>query len=203
MDDYYFVYETSNAKKIRIFIISLLILILIAISAITFQLKFYPLFKENFIVKSLEGFIEEEITQLTPAGLFYTGVLGGSFIIPSPLEIIFYYSLTKGNNIILSIILLNLGLLLIQIVNYWLGLKFSPVIMNFLSAKKVYKIRRLTNKYGALLLFFVSAIPALPYEVLTFALGIARYNFIRLFILVTLGSILKYTAIAGVYLLFV
>ncbi len=201
MGDYYFVYRTTNSKKIKVFLISLVVLISLAIFALIFQLKFYDQFKENFIVKSVESLIEEEITQLTPTGLFYAGLLGGSFIIPSPLEIIFYLSLTKGNNVWLSFIFLNLGLLLIQIVNYWIGAKFSPLVLNFLSAKKVYKVRRLTNKYGAFLLFFISAIPALPYEVLTFALGIARYNFYRLFILVTLGSLIKYAAICGIFIL--
>ncbi len=201
MGEYYFVHETSNVKKIKIFLISLFVLIILASFAVTFQLKFYPIFKESFLVKSIESLLKEEITQLTPIGLFYAGILGGSFIIPSPLEIIFYLSLTKGNNVLLSFLFLNIGLLLIQIVNYWLGVKFSPIILNFLSVKKVYKIRRLTNKYGAFLIFFVSVIPALPYEVLTFALGIARYNFYRLFILVTTGSLIKYAAIAGIFLL--
>lgn len=199
MGEYYFVYETSNARKIRVFLISLFILILLASFALIFQIKFYSSFKDSFIIRGMEDLIQGQITQLTPIGLFFAGFLGGSFIIPSPLEILFYLALTKGNNILLSFLFLNLGLLLIQIVNYWLGARFSSVVMNFLSVKKVYKVRRLTNKYGAFLLFFLSAIPALPYEVLTFALGIAKYNFYRLFILVTIGSLIKYAAIAGLF----
>lgn len=201
MGDYYFVYETSNAKKIKVFLISSFVLILLAFFAILFQVKFYPVFKDSFIVKGIESLVKEEITELTPTGLFYAGFIGGSFIVPSPLEILFYLSLTKGNSILLSFLFLNLGLLLIQIVNYWLGAKFSSFVMNFLSVKKVYKVRRLINKYGAFLLFFLSVVPAMPYEVLTFALGIAKYNFYRLFILVTVGSLIKYAVIIGVFLI--
>ncbi|MDO8508659.1 MAG: VTT domain-containing protein [Nanoarchaeota archaeon] len=201
MGDYYFVYETSNIKKIKVFAITLSVLIVVAFFAVTFQAKLYLAFQDSFIVNSIENLIEEEITELTPMGLFYAGVLGGSFIIPSPLEILFYLALSRGSDVLMSFLLLNLGLLLIQIVNYWLGAKFSPFILNFLSPKKVYKIRRLTNKYGAFLVFFVSLIPSLPYEVLTFALGIAKYNYYRLFILVTLGSLIKYAIIAGIFIL--
>lgn len=200
MGDYYFVYETSNAKKIKVFLISFFVLILLASFAIVFQIKFYSVFKDSFIVRGIDNLIQGQITQLTPVGLFFAGFIGGSFLVPSPLEILFYLSLTKGNGILLSFLFLNLGLLLIQIVNYWLGAKFSSFVMNFLSVKKVYKVRRLINKYGAFLLFFLSVVPAMPYEVLTFALGIAKYNFYRLFILVTIGSLIKYAVIAGVFI---
>ena len=73
--------------------------------------------------------------------------------------------------------------------------------MNFISKKKVYETRRFINRFGGYGVFLSNLSP-LPAEILTFALGITKYNVYRLYTLQILGTVIKYVAIVGIALLF-
>ncbi len=76
------------------------------------------------------------------------------------------------------------------------------MIMHIASKKKVYDTRRFVNKYGALGIFLFNFLP-FPAPLLTFALGIARYNFTRLFVLTLVGKLAKYIVLIIIYAVFV
>jgi membrane protein DedA with SNARE-associated domain len=144
--------------------------------------------------------LTENIKNLTLWGLFLAHLIGGIFFVPSPDEIIFYYGLIKGNNYFLALVFSTTGYMIAQLLNYWVGKKISPLIMHVISKKKVYETRRFVNKYGSIGIFIFNFLP-FPGPLLTFALGIARYNAIRLFALTLLGKICKYAALILIFMI--
>ena len=81
-----------------------------------------------------------------------------------------------------------------------MGAKLSGPILGFVSKGKLYKTRRLVNKYGAFGIFVFNLIPS-PAPLLTFGLALTRYNFKRLFLWTFIGKCLKYLIIIAFYLL--
>lgn len=202
MGDYEFIQENSSWTKFWVLVTSLIILALILIVGVFFSTFFYKILQAIPYVNGSIGFIILNIKSLTLFGILLAHLFGGLFFVPSPDEIIFYYSLIKGNNYFLTLLFSIVGYMLAQLLNYYLGKKISPLIMHIVSKKKVYETRRYVNKYGAWGIFLFNFIP-LPAPLLTFALGIARYNFTRLFVLTLAGQIAKYTLLMLSYLLFV
>ncbi|MDO8467485.1 MAG: VTT domain-containing protein [Nanoarchaeota archaeon] len=145
--------------------------------------------------------VKGDVINTTPIGLFYLHFIGGIFFVPSADELIFYYGLIEGNPPILSFLAALIGFLLAQILNYFIGLKTSSFILNIVSKKKVYKTRRFVNKYGAYGIFIFNVLP-LPSPLLTFALGLAKYNFKRLFLITILAKSIEYGILIAIFLLF-
>ena len=149
----------------------------------------------------LVGILSESISSATVGGLFFAHLIGGLFFVPSPDEIIFYYGLLKGNFYLFALIFSIAGYMISQVINYYVGNKISPIIMHVVSKRKVYKARRFVNKHGTWGIFLFNFLP-LPGPLLTFALGIAKYNFTRLFVLTLIGKMCKYIFLIILYFLF-
>ena len=201
MKNYSFIQENSHLSKIWTLISSVFILILILIISIFFSAFFYSLLNSLPYVSALIDFLTENISNATVWGLFFAHLIGGIFFVPSPDEIIFYYGLVKGNPYFLAFLSAVIGYMIAQVVNYYIGSKLSPLIMHIISKRKVYKARRFVNKYGVLGIFLFNFLP-FPGPLLTFALGIAKYNFIRLFVLALTGIAFKYLAAIIIYHVF-
>ncbi len=188
------IYEIPNRNKVKIILIISILFVLIVIGALFFETIIYSYIKDSVIFRSIGSVIRDEIVKFTSLGLFYASIIGGLFFIPMPLEIFFYIGLIKGNSIVISYILINIGYTISQYINYVLGVKFSPFILPFVSKRNIYKVRRYVNKYGGYAIFFSSIVPS-PSEILVLALGITKYNEVRLFSLVILANGVKYAAI--------
>lgn len=199
-DDFHFVSEISNHRRRKIALITFVVLIVLIGLFVAFASTIWTFFFQFESFSSLREVIMHEVTDLTLAGLFYIGFVGGLFFVPFPQEVSFFYSLFKGNSIIFSFIMVNAGYLLAQAVNYFIGNKLSKPFMALVSKKKLFKARRFINKYGAKGVFLFNFLP-FPAPLLTFALGITRYNIYRLFFYTLLGIFLKYAFIVGFYLL--
>lgn len=113
----------------------------------------------------------------------------------------FYVGLTQGNSMLFSFLTIIFSYYLSQIVNYFIGFRLSNIVLNLISKKRVYQARRYVNEYGSYAIFFLNIIPG-PAQLLTFALGITKYNFTRLSILTILGNLIRYAVIIGVFALF-
>ena len=195
---YLFVQESSNRQKIKIFFVSLLLLIVI-VSTITFAFLF---FKESMDrsapILALKSFINNEVKNVTPIGLFYLSFTGAFFFLFAPVELFFVIGLRHGNPVLISIFYVLAGMIPAHAVNYFVGSRFGSIILNFVSKKKVYGIRRKINKYGPYAILFFNILP-LPADILTLALGMTKYNIIRLYTFMISGAIIKFTAIALFY----
>jgi len=146
----------------------------------------------------MQNWIITEISQVSIFGLFLMGLFGSLFIFPVPIDALFYYGLTQGNPALLAIILVFTGSLIGNFIDYWLGIKFSKHAIHFISIEQMYKAKRWVNKYGAFAVFLFNLTP-LPASVLTFALGIAKYNLTRLMFFFSLGVLTKFIVLAFIY----
>jgi len=195
---YEFVKETSNKQKIRFFSISVLLLIILIIASFTLYSFFKDSINKSPSVKAFNNFIDDQVVKLTPIGLFYLCFIGSLFFLFAPLEAFFFLSLKAGSPIMLSLLFSMTGIILAHLINYFVGLKFGNFILNFMSKKKVYQTRRKINKYGIYTILIFNILP-LPSDVLTFGLGITRYNILRLFVLTFIGNLIKFTFIVLSY----
>ncbi len=195
-----FIEENSHSKKMNIlvFIACLLFLFFILISGLLFvwsrnpeNISFWSLITDNTF---------NYIQNTTPYGLFLSHFIGGIFFVPSADELIFIYGLINGNSVLFSFIAAVIGYSFAQIVNYYMGAKLSSYILPLVSKKKVYKIRAKINNYGVYAVFLFNFLP-LPAPLLTFALGVAKYNRYRLFAVILLAKVLEYAALIILYFL--
>lgn len=200
MGEHFFIKETSNKYKIKIFtfmIIFSIIVLGLSLAIVSLKNKF------NFNIPfydALRMMIATEVSSFTVAGLFILGFFGALFFVPVPQEAFFYYALLKGNPIFVSFLAINAGFFLSQIVNYYLGSFIGRFLMPFLPKKKMYSIRRFVNKNGAKGILIANILP-LPAPLLHFALGITKYNVYRLSFYLLLGTVVKYSFIIGFFLL--
>jgi len=200
MGKYEFIQENPHLEKIWTLIISIFILFALAVAGILFSTIFYDFFYSIPYVSGWIGLVAINIKNVTLFGLFLAHLIGGIFFVPSPDEIIFYYGLFKGNNYLLALIFSITGYMIAQLLNYYAGSKISGFVMNIVSKKKVYKTRRFVNKYGSIGIFLFNFLP-FPAPLLTFALGIAKYNFTKLFTMTLIGKLAKYITIIIIYLI--
>lgn len=201
MGKYEFVMEVSNRQKIRVFFVSLLILIVLFAIFLVFTTFLKEGIQQATSYQAVKGFFEKDIKKTTPLGIFYLSFFGNLLLIPLPIEIPFFIGLTKGNPFLFSLFLAIAGIIPSQAINYIIGTKFHKIIFTFISTKKIYKVKRWVDNYGAYALFGFHLLP-LPSNELVFALGIAKYNITRLFFFILLGSIIKFSAIWGITTLF-
>lgn len=195
----HYVRETSNGPKIKAFLITLLILIVLACTLLIFDDQFDNILSKVPVIYDSKNYILAEVEELSPAGLLYAGFFGGLFFVPIPQELLFYYALLKGNAIFLSFVTVNIGFLIAQLANYSLGSRLNKFFFNIISKKKLYSTRRFINHHGGKGVFLFNLLP-LPAPLLTFALGIAKYNIYRLFFYMILGTLLKYSIIIGIFI---
>lgn len=193
MTERLFILDTTDHVRPRIYALIAAIILVAAGGWVVYDNMTAGEDAKSFI--SLPNF--DSITIVT---LFVSAALGGLFFVPIPVEALFYIGLRQGNIPLVAGIAVVSGFLLGHIISYFIGLKLSRFIQYFLSPKKMYSLRRAVNKYGVYAIIGVNLIPG-PSPQLTFGLGIARYNFVRLVMLIILGNTLKYAAIAGFYLL--
>lgn len=197
--EYEFIYENSLAQRLKFwFAFASVVLVLggIFFTAQTFA-------RENAIgdsfFKEIRDFINEQIVQFTPVGLFFVGFISSLFFSFVPLEPSFYYGLVRDNPYVLSMLMIMAGLIPAELLNYVVGRKFSPLMKHFVSTRKLYGAKRFVNKHGSYGVFLFNFIPIFPSPILTFALGMVKYNPARLFFWLILADILKFIAIILFY----
>ena len=198
--DYKFIIENSNKHKIRMFFIAVVSIVVILGLGIAIFNTFKGFSKDGLYYGAIKGLILGQIDSFTSAGLFYAGFGSSLFFIPLYEELFFYWGISKGTPILLAALMINAGFLLAQIFNYYMGRKISKPILYFVSKKKIYKVRRFVDKHGAWGVFFINLL-FLPAPLLTFALGITKYNVYRLFFFMILGATLKFAAMIVFFVL--
>lgn len=189
-----FLEEKSNSYRIRVLVSILISAAIVIALTIIFLGSIQRLFLGSSYLGPLVDWFYAEVYEFSMVGLFLAGFVGGLFFIPLPQEIFFYYGLLKGNPVLLSFIFVNLGYFFSQALNYFIGLRLSGFFIYLASRKKVYRARRFVNKYGSWGVFVFNVLP-LPAPVLTFALGVTKYNVYRLFFFTFLGTFIKYSVV--------
>lgn len=201
MSEYKFVKETSNLRKIKIFFLLISVLLILAFLWIIFWEHMSKVMMGSFIYKEVLPLVGNEVKNFTLLGIFYVNFIGSLFFIPLPNEIIYFTGLLKGNKIVTSLFVAMGGIVPAHLINYFIGNRLSKFFVNLISKKKLYKTRRTVNKYGPLGVFAFNFLP-LPSPLLTFVLGLIKYNKNRLFTFIIMGNLLKLSLIGGAYYFF-
>ena len=202
MGKYEFVLERSNKHKREVFVATVMIVVVISAIFVVMMTFFREGFTTSSSYTAVKEFFNKDIKAMTPVGLFYMSLFGNLLFIPLPVEIPFYLGLGKGNPFWTSLFLVVAGMIPAYAFDYYVGTKFSKIIFTFISTKKIYKAKRVVNKWGGLSIFLFN-VSLMPANELTFALGIAKYNVVRLFFYTITGSLIKFSAIYGFYYFFV
>ena len=198
---YEFIEESSNYHRIKVFVFTLFITLIVASILISVSTVYKDAIGSSAPFLVLRYFILEDIKNSTPIGLLYIGFFTAIFFNPLPTEVFFVLGLIKGNPILLSSFFILLGFFASQAVNYFLGAKFSNFFLQFISKTKVYQAKRKVNKYGGLMIMIFNLLP-LPAPLLSFALGIAKYNRTRFAVYFFISNIIKYLIVIGLFLFF-
>lgn len=193
-ENFTFIYEAPNHQRLRILFIAIIIFLFFIGITVTSYYYLKDDFASSASFQNFKAFIKTNIANFTPLGLFYFGFTGGLFFIPLPIEAFFITSLSKGHPPLLALVFVLSGIFPSQVIDYLVGVRFSNVIMHLISKKNVYKVRRYVNKYGAPVILVFNLLP-LPSPVLTFALGIAKYNPWRLAFYLIMGTLIKFSVI--------
>ncbi|MBX4212146.1 VTT domain-containing protein [Candidatus Pacearchaeota archaeon] len=203
MSEYKFVYETSIYQRLKVW--AIFILIVAVLSVLTYyHLKTLPTNAEKYssAFSFLTTFFNNQIKNLNIFKLVYLTFISELFFSPIPTEILFPISLKAGYPFFLALSIMLVTIVFTNWINYEVGSRLSSFVMQLISKKKVYEIRRWVNNYGVYAIFIANLTPVLPSPALSFAVGLTKYNRTRLFTALILGSVIKYIAIGGAYIFF-
>jgi len=196
-----FVGEYYNSQRFKSIATFFAIFICFVFVSLLFSNFLINLVENNSTISAIYNGLKEDIMKHTLRGLFLAHLIGGLFFVPSPDELLYYYALSKGNTLIYAFLLSLLGYICAQAINYVIGLKLSNMVLGLVSKKKVYQTRRFTNKYGGIGLFLSNLIFIIPAPLLSLGLGLTKYNFKRLILMIALGKGIVYGSITLIYVL--
>ncbi len=178
-----FIYERDkNVKEKIFFLLGLSVVVIILFVTLLPNLSSVD-FKQSII---------------SPPKILLIAAIGGLFFIPIPQEVVFIIGLRQGSDPYFLLLAAISGIFLGHLVSYLIGLKLSGLFRFVTPAKKMYSLRRSVLRYGGFAVLLVNILPA-PAPILTFALGIVRYNIYRLFSLLVLGALIKFSTIIIFY----
>lgn len=192
-----FIYQTSRKKRFRV--VGLIITGLIGLGLLYYVYRLLGVAFPDIL--GAQDFIVYHIYNVTELGIFLLGFFGSLFFIPLPIDFLFFKSLSNGSNPGIVLVLVLIGSVLGNLIDYYLGVFLSQYARYLVSVKKLYAAKRWVNKYGQWAIFVFNLTP-LPGSLLTFAVGITRYNIFRLIIFFFLGNLCKFGAYVLVYLFF-
>lgn len=188
-----FIYETTNHRVQRGIVLTIVALSIVAI--ITVIISNLLVAVHTPMDSWYTPYIPDLVHNITPLRLLVICTLGSMIFFPIPGELAFFFSIGQGYPLGWCMAAGITGFFLGNIINYLSGLKLHKHIMYFLSAEKFFGLRRLVNRWGVYVILLFYSFPA-PSDMLTFCLGTIRYNYKRLFILIIIGNIIKFTIIA-------
>lgn len=196
------IYSYNKKTKLLngIFQLITLFLILSIILSYVFYFKRLELLKGTFI-EQIVSFIKTQIFSYSYFGMFLVAIIGGIFFMPLPLEVIFATYLVKNSNTFAITVCYILGMIIGYSIDYFLGFRFSKFSKKLISVKKFYRLKVLINKHGRYAVFLFNVFP-LPSQLVTFILGVFKYNKTRFYIQFLLGQIIKISVIICLVLFF-
>ncbi len=187
-----FIYETTNHRVQRGIALTIVALSIVAIIIVIIGNLHAAVHTVN--EPWYTPYVPDLVHNITPLRLLIICIMGGMVFIPIPGELAFFFSIGQGYPLGWCMAAAIMGFFLGNIINYLLGLKLHKQVMYLLSAKKFFGMRRKINHWGVYAILVLNSFPA-PSDVLTFCLGTIRYNHKRLFTLIIIGNIIKFTII--------
>ena len=191
----------NRANKLKFLLIAAGIVLFIVLVTLAYLLRFQHQDTGIFaLIEHLLTSFNQEIAAASITGILLVAILGGLFFVTVPMEAVFINFLAHGATPYLVIILYLLGFLASFTINYFLGMKLATLAKKIITPKKFYKIKGLLNRYGAMTVLVINAIPFFPAQPLSAILGVFKYNKTKFYVYFLLGALIKYTAVALGYI---
>ena len=195
-------FEYAHERKFMNGILTFVFLIVAAMIILSYFLYFHKLeIFRGTIVESIVDFFKINISNYTLLGAFMLAFFGGLFFVPLPMEILFATFIVKNPQTFWVFTLYMIGLTLGYSTNLFVGYKFSNVSKKLISTKKFYQTKCYVNKYGKFAVFLSNVLPA-PSQLVSFILGVFKYNKYKFITQFWAGQTLKLLIITGFVLLF-
>lgn len=147
--------------------------------------------KELPFVYPLLSHVFNEISSGSDLGIFYLFSVVSIFVLPVPLEALFFTTLKGGLTFFEIFLLVVPGIILGQIINYTLGRFLSFIFISFIKKKTRRNMTGKLKKYGIYAIAFVHIIP-FPFQIFNFVTGILRYPFLRWLPFAVMGTVIKH-----------
>lgn len=121
-------------------------------------------------------------------GLLFGSFLGSLIFFPAPLEVIATSVVVMGYNPFQVAIVMTFGSVVGGVVNYYLGIAGSKVM---LKERDVKMVEEWINRWGDPVVFITSLLP-FPFDIVAVAVGILRMRFRDFLVASTLGKMIKF-----------
>ena len=153
-------------------LITLIVFLITGSCATILFILLYDFFSFNIIDQI------QQIPYVYPIG-DYLFSFSSIFIIPAPLEIMFYTLLSSTkHNITTLMAITTIGLIIGQHINYFSGQLFGSFTRGFIKKKTKKSIATKLNKYGGYAVFLMNLL-LFPYPLANFIFGSVRYPYKR------------------------
>jgi membrane protein YqaA with SNARE-associated domain len=196
--DALFTYRKREKLRFLIILAAVMFLILSFVASYFFVFRYQNILF-FVVIKQIIAHVSSHIAATTALGMFYSSAIGGLFFITIPLEVVFVNFIRSGASPYLLTFIFLLGTLLSFTINYYMGMKLDTISKMIITPTKFYKLKGILNKRGPLAVFLFNAIPFFPAQPISVVLGVFKYNQVKFYVYLTLGTICKFAIIALAY----
>jgi membrane protein YqaA with SNARE-associated domain len=133
-------------------------------------------------------------------GVFYLFFFSSLFFLPVPLEAL-YINFLRSLPFEKIFIIAVAGIVLGQIINYWLGRTFGFIFREWVRKSARKKIRHRLDNQGILAILAVHIIP-FPFQIFNLIAGVFRYKFFKWLLFVIIGLAIKHLLMYWIFVMF-
>jgi len=180
-------------------IVGILVWLLVQLTFIFYGFSFIDWIKNVPYVYDTFLHIFTEARKGTSLGVFYLFTFGSLFFFPVPLEVV-YFTLKDMPFTVLFPLAVG-GILLGQVVNYFLGRFFGFILLGFFKKRTQRRMKEKLERYGPFAVTAVHIIP-FPFQLFNFFTGVFRYNFFKWILFAFIGLVLKHLAMYWLFTVF-
>ncbi len=142
----------------------------------------YPMYKA----------ITAEISSRSSLGIFYFFSSTSLFFLPVPPEASYVLLLQSNVSVYKIIIFTILGIIMGQVINFFLGRIFGGLIKPYIKKKRRKWVYEKLQKRGKAIIAVMNVIPFFPFQIFNVVVGFTKYPTSRWFLMVTIATVVKF-----------
>ena len=152
--------------------------ILLQLLIIFFDFDLLNFFKSLPFLYPTAVSISEEVALRSASGITYFFIFASLFFLPVPLELAYINFIHEGILPANLLLFATFGILLGQIINFFLGKLFGPIFRSFIKKKTRKWVHEKLQQYGIIAIFLMNFLP-MPFPLFNFVAGLMKYPFWR------------------------
>jgi len=193
-------FKNKTAALIAFIFAGFMFWLLIQLLMIFYEFSLIEWIKDIPFLEEVFLYLFREITSQTPLGVFYLFMIASLFFLPIPLEALYFNFLRNGFPFPSLMFYTVGGIVVGQMINYWLGRLFGFIFMSFIKKKTRRSVKTKLTKYGIFAIVLVHLIP-FPFQVFNLLAGAFRYKFWKWIVFVILGLVIKHLIMYWIFLI--